>query len=145
MKRSAKATWKGSIRVGEGTVTTGSGVLSKLIYVTGTNIGEVPSTTSTEMLAAAEAACMAVTIARELEAANIPFENIETEAEISVDINKKHPEINGIVVNVIVHASDFEPAAIEKAVNRAKHNGVVTRILDVDVKVKTHIVAATTA
>jgi osmotically inducible protein OsmC len=142
MKRTAAASWKGSVRIGEGTVSTGSGVLSNMIFVTGSNAGEVPSTTCTEMLAATESACMSVTLARELESAGVPFESIHTEAEINVEFPHKTPEITGILLNVTVQTVDGEPAAIEKAVNRAKHHGVVTKVLKCDVKVKTHIVSS---
>jgi lipoyl-dependent peroxiredoxin len=110
MKRTAAASWKGSVRIGEGTVSTGSGVLSKMIFVTGSNAGEVPSTTCTEMLAATEAACMSVTLARELEAAKLSFESIHTEAEINVEFPHKTPEITGIVLDVTVHTADCDPA-----------------------------------
>ena len=145
MKRTAAASWKGSVRIGEGTVSTGSGVLSNMLFVTGSNAGEVPSTTCTEMLAATEAACMSVTLARELEAAKLPFESIHTEAEINVEFPHKTPEITGIVLVVTVHTSEGDPALIEKAVNRAKHHGVVTKVLKCDVKVKTHIVTSANA
>jgi organic hydroperoxide reductase OsmC/OhrA len=133
------------VRIGEGKVSTGSGVLSNMIFVTGSNAGEVPSTTCTEMLAATEAACMSVTLARELEAAKLSFENIHTEAEINVEFPHKTPEITGIVLDVTVHSNDGDAALIEKAVNRAKHHGVVTKVLKCEVKVKTHIVSSMTA
>jgi len=145
MKRKATATWKGSVRIGEGTVSTESGVLQKMIFVTGTNAGEVPSTTCTEMLAATEAACMSVTLARELEAAKIPYESIETVAEINVEFPHKTPEIMGIGLDVTVHTTDGDPVAIEKAVMRAKHHGVVTKVLKCEVKVKSHIVTTANA
>jgi lipoyl-dependent peroxiredoxin len=145
MKRTATASWKGSVRIGEGKVSTGSGVLSKMIFVTGSNAGEVPSTTCTEMLAATEASCMSVTLARELEAAKIPFESIETQAEINVEFPHKTPEITGIALEVTVHSADGDPAEITKAVNRAKHHGVVTKVLKCEVKVKTHIVTSANA
>ncbi len=141
MKRKATATWKGSVRIGEGTVSTDSGVLSKVIFVTGTNAGEVPSTTCTEMLAATEASCMAVTLARELEAAQLPYEHIESVAEINVEFPKKTPEITGISLEVTVH-SNADPEEVKKAVNRAKHHGVVTKVLKCDVSVRSHILAA---
>lgn len=145
MKRTAAASWKGSVRIGEGSVSTGSGVLSKMIFVTGSNAGEVPSTTCTEMLAATEAACMSVTLARELESAKIPFDSIHTDAEINVEFPHKTPEITGIALDVTVNTTDGDPAEIQKAVNRAKHHGVVTKVLKCEVKVKSHIVTSANA
>ena len=144
MKRKATATWKGSVRIGEGTVSTDSGVLSKVIFVTGANAGEVPSTTCTEMLAATEASCMAVTLARELEHAKLPYELIESHAEITVEFPKKVPEIQGIELEVTVH-TDADAKEIEKAVHRAKNHGVVTKVLKCEVKVKAHVVATANA
>jgi lipoyl-dependent peroxiredoxin len=140
MKRTATASWKGSVRIGEGTVSTGSGVLSRMIFVTGANAGDVPSTTCTEMLAATEAACMSVTLARELEAAKLPFESIQTDAEISVEFPHKTPEITGIHLDVTVHTPEGDASVIEKAVSRAKNHGVVTKVLKCDVKVKVHVI-----
>jgi len=97
------------------------------------------------MLAATEAACMSVTLARELEAAKIPFESIHTEAEITVEFPHKTPEIMGIALDVTVHTVEGDPAEIQKAVNRAKHHGVVTKVLKCEVKVKSHIVTSANA
>jgi len=49
------------------------------------------------------------------------------------------------VLDVTVHTAEGDPALIEKAVNRAKHHGVVTKVLKCDVKVKTHIVTSANA
>jgi len=58
MIRSAVATWKGSPAVGEGSVSTTSGVLSKALYSFGSSTGNEPCTSPSEMLAAALASCM---------------------------------------------------------------------------------------
>lgn len=136
MKRSAKAIWKGTIRRGEGTVSTSSGVLNHLIYVTGTNDGEVPSTSSTEMLAASISSCMAVSIARELENAKISYENVEAKADIDVDLLRQGPEIAAIGVDVNVHTDEKKKALIEKAVQKARQSGALFRLLKSEVKVR---------
>lgn len=139
MKRVANAVWKGSIRAGEGKISTGSGILTKLLYVTGTSNGEVPSTTSTEMLAASEAACMAVSVARELEEVKTPYDAVDASAEITVNLAGKTPEITRILVEVSVHTEDGDPALIEKAIEHAKKNGVVTKVLNCEVIVNAKV------
>ena len=139
MKRIANAAWKGSVRLGEGTVSTSSGVISRLIYTAGANSGDIPCITPTEMLAAAEASCIAVSVAREFEKESISFDSIETKAEVNIEARKKAPEITGIHLDVTVHATDTDPAVIEKALHRAKQHCIITRNLSCKVTMTTHV------
>ncbi len=139
MKRIANAEWHGTVRLGEGTVSTSSGVINKLIYTTGANSGEIPCISPTEMLCAAEAACMAVNVAREFENAKLNHERVAVNAELSIEAVKKTPEITGIHLDVTVYASDVDADAAEKALHRAKQHCIITRNLKCKVTMTTHI------
>ena len=82
MKRHATATWKGGPRAGEGTISTASGVFDKAIYTGGTTSMDIPCTNPAEILAAAEAACVSMMVAKELGKEGITAEHIETRSEI---------------------------------------------------------------
>jgi len=141
MKRTANAVWKGGVRVGEGTVTTSSGVISKLIYTAGASSGEVPCITPSEMLAAAEASCIAVSVARELETIHLPAESIETVAEVLIEAVRKVPDITQIHLDVTVRAPEPDTKEYEKAMHRAKNHCLITRNLKAKITMKTHVVA----
>jgi lipoyl-dependent peroxiredoxin len=64
MNRKATATWKGGPRAGEGTITTASGVFDKAFYTSGTSTMDIPCTNPAEILAAAEAGCVSMMVAK---------------------------------------------------------------------------------
>ena len=145
MKRSAKAVWQGGVRVGEGTVSTSSGVISNLIYTAGASSGEVPCITPSEMLAAAEASCIAVSVARELEMVHLPAEKIEANAEVLIAAVRKVPDIAEVHLDVTVRAPEPDTKEYEKAIHRAKNRCLITRNLKAKITMKAHVVATEAA
>lgn len=140
MKRSATAVWKGGPRAGEGTVTTSSRVLNNVLYRVVTSAVEVPCTTPGEMLVAAEAACMSLTVANELAIAGATAESIETEAELTVSMdNRKQMDITGIHLKVVVQVPGLDEDAIKHAVNRAKNHCLIARALKPKITCETHV------
>lgn len=142
MKRSATAIWKGGPRAGEGTVTTSSGVINNVLYRVVTSAVEIPCTTPGEMLVAAEAACMSLTVANELSLAGVTAESIETEAVLTIDDKgKKIRDINGIHLKVTARVPNMETAAVEQAIHRAKNHCLISRALKPKITVESHVVS----
>lgn len=146
MKRSATAVWKGGPRAGEGTVTTSSGVLSNVLYRVVTSAVDVPCTTPGEMLVASEAACMSLTVANELALAGATAESIETEAELTVEMNsRKMMDITGIHLKVRVSVPNLDDHTIKQAIRRAANHCLIARALKVKITVESCIVAPAVA
>ncbi len=143
MKRTATAVWAGGLRAGEGTVRSGSGVFEKVIYTFGTSTIDVPCTSPLEMLAAAEASCMALMVSKELAVEGIMSERIETRAELTVT-PRNHDDwsIPTIHLTITGRAPGADSAMFEKAVQRAKRNCPVTRCLKTEITAEATLEAA---
>jgi osmotically inducible protein OsmC len=133
MKRHATATWKGGPRAGEGTISTASGVFDKAIYTAGTSAMDVPCTNPAEILAAAEAACVSMMVAKELGKEGITAEHIETKSEIVLAPDGDSWNIPRIHVTVKAYVPEIDGDKFHAAVKRAKANCPITRSLKSEV------------
>jgi lipoyl-dependent peroxiredoxin len=87
VEREASVVWEGSSAKGHGEITAGSsGAFSGLPYTEPTRVGAPEGHTSPEeLLAAAHAACFAMSLAAELTRARTPAERLEVDATVVLD------------------------------------------------------------
>lgn len=83
MKRSAKAVWKGTVKEGNGALTTQSGILNNTPYSFKTRFEEGNGTNPEELLAAAHAGCFTMMTSSLLTEAGYTPEYLETECKIT--------------------------------------------------------------
>jgi lipoyl-dependent peroxiredoxin len=133
MKRIAKAVWTGGPRAGEGLVSTASGAFDNMVYAVGTSSTGVPCTNPCEMLAAAEAACVSIMVAKELSRAGIESKFIQTLAELDLAQGDEGWHIPKIHLTVHACVSEEREAEFKEAVERAKTECPITRSLKADV------------
>ena len=114
MKRSAKAVWKGTVKDGNGVLTTQSTTLNDTQYSFKSRFEEGVGTNPEELLAAAHAGCFTMkTSALLTEAGYIP-ETLETDCKISLDDGKV--TLSELTLNAKVPAiseEDFQKIAKE--------------------------------
>jgi osmotically inducible protein OsmC len=139
MKRNATATWKGGPRAGEGTITTASGVFDRAIYTSGTSSIDVPCTNPAEILAAAEAACVSMMIAKELSKEGVTPDHIETSAEIVLAPDGDSWNIPRIHLTVKAYIAEIDGKKFHEAVQRAKKNCPITRSLKSEVTLESMV------
>src|SRR5204863_204466 len=85
MKRSASAVWKGGLKDGQGTVSSGSGVLSGVPYNFSMRFENQKGTNPEELIAAAHAACFSMALSMILGDAGMKAESIATKATVSLE------------------------------------------------------------
>jgi osmotically inducible protein OsmC len=141
MIRSAVAIWKGSPAIGEGTVSTYSGVLSKALYSFGSSSGIEPCTSPSEMLAASVASCISLIVAQELAKDEVQHEAIKTESSLTLQEKQGHWEILEIDVEVSTALSSSDEETFHKAVKNAKQRCGITRALKVPLKLTSRVQA----
>lgn len=138
MKRTATAVWVGGPQAGEGSVSTASGVFKNVIYTFGTSAIDIPCTNPCEMLAAAEASCMSLMIAKELASDGVMADKIETRADLTVTQEKNHHwSIPSIHLTIKAFVPEVETERFQKAVQRAKENCPITRSLKSEITMET--------
>ena len=84
IRRTAKAAWLGTLRRGEGSASTESGILENQRYTFATRFGDAPGTNPEELIAAAHAACYSMAFAATLGSKGYQPERIEIEAMCTV-------------------------------------------------------------
>ncbi len=86
VQREAQVTWEGNVARGQGTISAATGAFAALPYSLATRIDRSEGKTSPEeLLAAAHAACYAMSLAGELASAGSPPEHLEVRAKITLD------------------------------------------------------------
>jgi osmotically inducible protein OsmC len=86
VQRSADVTWEGSVGRGSGAIGAASGAFSSLPYSLASRV-EAPhgKTSPEELLAAAHAACYAMSLAGELAGAGSPPDHLDVRATVTLD------------------------------------------------------------
>jgi len=136
MKKQATATWRGSSRAGEGTISTLSGVFNNSIYSEGAAAMGVPCTNPAEILAAAEAACISMMVAKELSKQRIISDHIEASSELVLAPDGESWNIPRIHVVVKAHVPEMDAEKFRQAVEHARKNCPISRSLKSEVTVE---------
>jgi osmotically inducible protein OsmC len=86
VQREANVTWAGNVARGSGSITAGTGAFEELPYSLATRIERPDGKTSPEeLLAAAHAACFAMSLAGELTSAGSPPDQLDITATVTLD------------------------------------------------------------
>ncbi|NEP19672.1 MAG: OsmC family protein [Leptolyngbya sp. SIO4C1] len=134
MDSKASVVWQGSIKQGEGRISTESGVLKDSVYSFGTRFEDSPGTNPEELIAAAHAGCFSMALADQLGKLDATPERIQTVATVTLSTAGNAPEITQIHLDVTAKLASGDPQAFEKAANTAKENCPVSRLLNADIK-----------
>jgi lipoyl-dependent peroxiredoxin len=129
MKRNATANWNGTGKEGKGTLTTQTGVLSKVPYNAVSRFGEGKDTNPEELLAAAHAGCFSMKLAFVMDEAGVTDKQIETTCTITLSdgvITESHLEVK-------VTATGIDQAKFDSCVADAKANCPVSRLYNTNI------------
>src|SRR6476620_4568786 len=86
VQREANVTWEGNVARGSGAISGATGTFSGLPYSLAARIEKTDGKTSPEeLLAAAHAACFAMSLAGELAGAGTPVEHLDVRATVTLD------------------------------------------------------------
>lgn len=127
MKRSANAVWNGSLKEGEGKITTQSKVLDKSIYCFNSRFGEGKSTNPDELLAAAHAGCFAMALSLILGEAGFTPDSLDATSVVSMDVNKL--ELTGSHLTLKAKIPNISKEKFMECANAAKENCPVSKSL----------------
>ncbi|KPQ37718.1 MAG: osmotically inducible protein OsmC [Phormidesmis priestleyi Ana] len=142
MDSTATVVWQGSVPEGEGKITTESGVLKESVYTYGTRFKGNPGTNPEELIAAAHAACFSMAVTDELGSAGITPDEIQTVAKVTLSTEGNEPEVTQIHLDVTAKLPNNDQSAqemFEKAAKTAKENCPISRLLNADIRMDTHL------
>jgi osmotically inducible protein OsmC len=137
MKRTARATWKGSGMEGSGTLDTQSGVLKKHPYSVKTrfeNEDGKKGTNPEELIAAAHAGCFAMALSVELGKEGFTPESLNAEAVLSLDKVDEGWSITKIVLNLDAQVPEISEDQFHDIANGAKKGCPVSKVLNCEIE-----------
>jgi lipoyl-dependent peroxiredoxin len=138
MKRTSKAHWSGSLKEGNGSLTTQSGVLDNTNYSFKSRFEEgEKGTNPEELLAAAHAGCFTMWVASLLTQKGLNQITLDTQATVTlegIDITGIKLSITGTIPGIT--AEDFE--AITK---EAEKDCIISKTLKIPITTNAHLIA----
>lgn len=127
MKRTANAVWNGSLKEGEGKLTTQSNVLNNSKYCFNSRFGEGKSTNPDELLAAAHAGCFAMALSLILGKAGFTPDSLEVTSTVSMDVDKL--ELTGSHLTLNAKIPNISKEKFMECANAAKEGCPVSKAL----------------
>lgn len=138
MTQTANAIWNGTVKEGNGTITTQSKALNESKYSFKTRFEDANGTNPDELLASSHAGCFAMALSLMLGEEGFPAEKLDVKARITMDpdqlaITNSHLTVKGNVPKI--DAGKFEEIA-----NNAKENCPISKALSIDISMDAHLV-----
>ncbi len=142
MLREAHAIWKDGPYVGEGALSTPSGVLNNTKYTFGSLTGLMAATSPAEMLAAAISSGTSRMVAMEMAKVGIKPIQVETDTALVIDFVGEALRIVGAHLKIVARTSDSDSGRFDEAVESARRECPITSILNIDMKCEAKLISA---
>lgn len=126
MKRNATAVWAGSLKEGEGKISTQSGVLSNTQYSFRTRFESGNGTNPEELIAAAHAGCFTMQLTAYINEAGYNVASIETKC----DVDFQDGSVVGSHLSLVATIDDIETDEFQQLVTKAEKNCPISRLLN---------------
>ena len=129
MQRKASAIWHGTLKDGNGAISTESGVLKDTQYSFHTRFEDGKGTNPEELIAAAHAGCFTMALSGQLTNAKLTPESLETTAEVTMEKLEAGPTVTKIHLTTRAKVPGASKEAFDTAANTAKTNCPISRLL----------------
>jgi osmotically inducible protein OsmC len=139
MKRKSSAEWRGDLKTGKGTVSTGSGVLSRTQYSFQTRFEEGAGTNPEELLAAAHAGCFSMALSAQLGQAGLTPESIETTCTITLEKQPDGFAITASHLELKARIPGASQEAFENAAQAAKTGCPVSKLFHANITLNSEL------
>jgi osmotically inducible protein OsmC len=133
MKRKASAVWNGSLKEGNGRISTESGTLRDAQYSFSTRFENGVGTNPEELIAAAHAGCFSMALSGQLTTAGHAPESINTTATVTMEKTDAGFTITHVHLDVSARVPGIDPAGFETAANNAKAGCPISRLLKAEI------------
>lgn len=129
MDRSASAVWHGSLKEGNGTISTQSGTLKETQYSFKTRFADGVGTNPEELIAAAHAGCFTMALSAEITKAGLTPDSIETGAVLTLDVSGEKPTITKIHLTTKAKVPGIDKTKFAELAHNAEVGCPVSRVL----------------
>ena len=131
MKRTASALWHGTLKEGQGSLTTQSGTFKDTPYSFRSRFGDGTETNPEELIAAAHAGCFTMALSLFLGQAGFTPGKLSTKATLTLDESKL--AITSIHLELTGQVPGIEAAKFEEVAREAKANCPVSKVLNAEI------------
>lgn len=128
MQRIATAVWKGGPRAGTGTISTASGTLNKVPYSLSFLADDHPCTNPTELLAAAHASCISLTLSQEITDLGYTPQTIETDSVITTVHDETGWHATHAFLDIRVRVPDLDEKPLREITEQVLRDCPVSRV-----------------
>ena len=133
MKRKGSAVWNGSLKGGNGKVSTESGAVRDAQYSFGTRFEDGVGTNPEELIAAAHAGCFSMALSGQLTNAGHTPESIETTATVTMEKTDAGFTVTAVHLDVTARVPSADQQAFDTAANNAKTGCPISRLLNAEI------------
>src|SRR3954470_10830157 len=133
MQRKASAQWRGGLKDGKGTVSTGSGALQSKAYSFTTRFENEPGTNPEELIAAAHAGCFSMALSGQLGGAGMTANFIDTTATVTMEKLEAGWTVTKVHLDVTAKIPNADKAKFETAAANAKAGCPISRLLKAEI------------
>jgi osmotically inducible protein OsmC len=133
MQRKASAQWRGGLKDGKGTVSTGSGALQSKPYSFTTRFENEPGTNPEELIAAAHAGCFSMALSGQLGGAGMTADSIDTTATVTMEKLDAGWTVTKVHLDVTAKIPGGDQTKFEQAANNAKAGCPISRLLKAEI------------
>jgi osmotically inducible protein OsmC len=130
MIKKAWAVWKGSLKDGNGSISTETGVLKEAPYGFKSRFEGGPGTNPEELIGAAHAACFSMALSSMLGQAGLTPEKIETRAAITFEKIGDGFAITASHLDVVANVPNATAQQFDEIANKAKAGCPVSKVLN---------------
>jgi osmotically inducible protein OsmC len=129
MKRTATARWNGSLKEGNGVISTASGVLDDTQYSFGTRFEDGQGTNPEELIGAAHAGCFSMALSMILGQSDLMPESIDTRATVTLEQADGAFAVTKIHLDVTAKVPGASEDDFLQAANAAKSGCPISKAL----------------
>jgi osmotically inducible protein OsmC len=136
VQRSADVSWEGNVARGNGTISGATGAFAGLPFSLATRIEKPDGQTSPEeLLAAAHAACYAMSLANELASAGSPPDRLDVTATVTLDeVGGSHLIVaSGLLARARV--KELDEGTLRRLAQTAHESCTLSRLIEASAKV----------
>lgn len=133
MDSSASAQWQGSLKEGNGVITTASQILTDVPYTFATRFEGKKGTNPEELIAAAHAACFSMAFSAELGKLSLTPERVETAAVVTLAAKDGGFSVTHSRLTCAVVAPGGDRKAVEEAAAAAKVHCPISKLLNAEI------------
>lgn len=130
-KHNASAVWSGSIKEGNGNISTKSKILDNSNYSFATRFGDAAGTNPDELLAASHAGCFAMATSLMLGQAGFTPETLDANAEVTMNPETLTIESSHLTLKAKVPGITNEK--FQEIANNAKENCPISKVMNCEI------------